>query len=374
MIEIIKGDCDMSLQDEITRKRKDIVVDAYPMSIGEIVNLYKEKELDIHPEFQRFFRWDNEQKTNLIESILLGIPIPPIFVSQKQSGKWDVIDGQQRLSSILQFVQVLKNDDDQLTEPLILQRTKFLPSLERVKWDDDSKFTSEQRITFKREKLNFTIIKESGENDDAKYELFQRLNTGGTCLSPQEIRNCLLIMINKQFYSHIISMSQDEHFLKCFPLTDLQQEQRLDLEFVVRFLVYRVITPDTVDRSRNMDSYLTDEIEKIARLENYDINAQIEIFTEAFALLEGILGEDVFKRYKDSKFTGTVLISAFEAIIPGLSEDIIYWKEHPEELKLKIQNLYETTEYINATRRGIRPIDRMVQLITFSRSWFTHED
>ena len=94
----------MSLREEIQEKRKEIVVDAYAMSIGEIVNLYNDEELDVHPEFQRFFRWDDNQKTRLIESILLGIPIPPIFVSQKTNGKWDVIDGQQRLSTILQFM------------------------------------------------------------------------------------------------------------------------------------------------------------------------------------------------------------------------------------------------------------------------------
>lgn len=98
----------MSLKEEIAEKKKDMVVDSYPMSIGEVMNLYKDGELDVHPEFQRFFRRDEEQKTKLIESILLGIPIPPIFVSQKINGTWDVIDGQQRLSTILQFLNVLK--------------------------------------------------------------------------------------------------------------------------------------------------------------------------------------------------------------------------------------------------------------------------
>lgn len=116
----------MALKEEISKKRKDMVVDSYPMSIGEVMNLYKDGELDVHPEFQRFFRWDEEQKTKLIESILLGIPIPPIFVSQKLDGTWDVIDGQQRLSTILQFLHVLKKDDGEKYPPLILRSTKFL--------------------------------------------------------------------------------------------------------------------------------------------------------------------------------------------------------------------------------------------------------
>jgi len=75
--------------------RKEIRTDGYAMSIGEWISLYENKEIDIHPEFQRFFRWSINQKSNLIESILLGIPIPTIFVSQRKDGVWDVVDGLQ---------------------------------------------------------------------------------------------------------------------------------------------------------------------------------------------------------------------------------------------------------------------------------------
>ena len=98
----------MALQDEIIFKKKDISTDGYPMSIGELINLYKDGELDIHPEFQRFFRWTPTQRTKLIESILLGIPIPSIFVSQRKDGVWDVVDGLQRLSTIFEFIGILK--------------------------------------------------------------------------------------------------------------------------------------------------------------------------------------------------------------------------------------------------------------------------
>ena len=99
----------MALQDEIDQKRREIRTDGYAMSIGEWINLYEKGELDIHPEFQRFYRWSEIQKTNLIESILLGIPIPPIFVSQRKDGIWDVVDGVQRLSTIFQLLNGLIN-------------------------------------------------------------------------------------------------------------------------------------------------------------------------------------------------------------------------------------------------------------------------
>ena len=127
----------MSLDQEIADRRTEIHSDGYPMSIGELINLYRDEELDIHPEFQRFYRWSDEQKSRLIESILLGIPIPSIFVSQRDDGVWDVIDGLQRLSTILQLVGDLKDEYGRKLLPLALKGTKYLPSLEGKKWQDD---------------------------------------------------------------------------------------------------------------------------------------------------------------------------------------------------------------------------------------------
>lgn len=368
----------MSLKDEIAQKRKEMVVDSYPMSIGEIMNLYKDGELDVHPEFQRFFRWDEEQKTRLIESILLGIPIPPIFVSQKLDGKWDVIDGQQRISTVLQFLNVLKKEDGTKYDPLVLRSTKFLPSLGGVQFDDEGTFSPDQKIIFKREKLNFTIIKEAVENDTSKYEMFQRLNTGGTHLSAQEIRNCLMIMINKPLYELVNELHNDSNFKNCTPLTETQSVERYDLELVVRFLLYNSFKNEDllrIDKSRSMDLFLTEELEKIAQ-SNIDslVSESRDKFSRIFSLLNALLGEDVFRKYHGDAFKGPMMLASFESIVPGLFLNLEYWETHSGLLVERIKQIYTQEEYITATRRGTRAIDRMTQLIRFSRVWFSHED
>jgi hypothetical protein len=140
----------MTLQDEIDKARAEIRTDGYPVSIGEWISLYERKELDIHPEFQRFFRWSPKQKSRLIESILLGIPIPPIFVAQRPDGVWDVVDGLQRLSTIFQFAGILRDEGGNLIEPLTLEPTKYLPSLGGHRWDDSANpaasLTTTQRL------------------------------------------------------------------------------------------------------------------------------------------------------------------------------------------------------------------------------------
>src|SRR4028119_390265 len=124
----------MSLQGEIDLVRAQVRTDGYPVSIGEWLSIYEKGEVDIHPEFQRFFRWSNRQKSRLIESIFLGIPIPQVFVAQRPDGVWDVVDGLQRLSTIFQFTGILKDEDGHLLPPLVLDATKYLPSLAGKVW------------------------------------------------------------------------------------------------------------------------------------------------------------------------------------------------------------------------------------------------
>jgi hypothetical protein len=124
----------MSLESEIAKHSAQVSTTAYSMSVGELLAMYRDSELDLHPDFQRFFRWTPEQKSRFIESLLLGIPIPPIFVSERADSKWDVIDGLQRLSTILELMGELLKPDGQLKEPLELSATKYLKHLQGKSW------------------------------------------------------------------------------------------------------------------------------------------------------------------------------------------------------------------------------------------------
>src|SRR5580692_3883275 len=112
------------LAEEITSAQRQVRTDAYQMSIGEIVSMYDNREIIVDPEFQRLFRWDIGQKSKLIESLLLGIPLPPIFVFEKEDGRWELIDGLQRISTILEFMGRLRKLDGSLHPPSALEATK----------------------------------------------------------------------------------------------------------------------------------------------------------------------------------------------------------------------------------------------------------
>jgi hypothetical protein len=224
----------VSLIDEINENKKKIASDGYPISLGEVVNMYSDGELDIHPEFQRIFRWTSSQKSKLIESILLGIPLPSFFVSQREDGIWDVVDGLQRLATILSFIGVYKDENGKQLPYLVLEKTQYLPNLGGVTWESENALPVEVQRDFKRYKLDFKIIKKESDNT-AKYDLFQRLNTGGTSLEGQEVRDCLLIMINISAYEFIKSLAEDYDFIACTPMTDRKEGERYRHELVLRF-------------------------------------------------------------------------------------------------------------------------------------------
>lgn len=195
----------MSLSEEIKDNAKKVHTTEIKMSIGEIISMYKEKEIIIHPEFQRLFRWETEQKSRFIESILIGIPIPTIFVQQMNDGRWEVIDGLQRISTILEFVGILINANNELYPRLTLSKTKFLPSLENMTYENfenndkqklsDNFFNMKTKMIFKRTPLSIQIIKRESD-ESTKYELFDRLNSGGSPLSSQAIKNVIFLMEN----------------------------------------------------------------------------------------------------------------------------------------------------------------------------------
>ena len=218
-----------AISEEISSARKTVKTDDYSMSIGELINLYRDGEITLDPAFQRLFRWEAQQKTKLVESILIGIPIPEIFVAQKADGTWHVVDGVQRLSTIYQLTGVLKD-----AEPLELTLCKYIPSLEGRVWEDLPTATQRE---FKKSKIKVNIVL-TENSDEAQYELFQRLNTGGTELSEQEVRNCLMLMIRPEFYDKISELKQYSNFLECIqPVKEHQLEKEFHMELILRMMI-----------------------------------------------------------------------------------------------------------------------------------------
>ncbi|MCY7979828.1 DUF262 domain-containing protein [Bacillus inaquosorum] len=369
----------MSLEKEIEASINEIKTDSYSMSIGEVANLYKEGDLDIFPEYQRYFRWGINQKSDLIESIILGIPIPPIFVAQEGSGKWDVIDGLQRISTILEFMGILKKKNkNDLYTPSKMIGTKFLPSLEGKWWDNDqdenNSLSADIRRKIKRSKLDFIII-DSTANPKAKYEMFQRLNTNSSKLTDQEVRNCLMLMINSDYFEVVNDLSENEVFKKITSLTNKSMEEQFDKELIVRYIIARSINLDKIDLQNDIGSYLTEELINLMESGVADLQTYATDFINTVELLDKVLENSAFKKFNIEKntFEGGFSISMFESILVGLSENCNAWKEG-EKLKELIKEIPYKEDFKHATSRGKRAIARFKELNILSRALFKNEN
>ncbi len=367
----------MSLETEIKKARKEIVSDGYEMSVGEVINLYTEKEIIINPDFQRLFRWDISQKTRFIESLLLGIPIPPIFVFQNEKGEWELIDGLQRLSTIFEFAGILrKNDKDKKAPASTLEGTNFLPSLVNKRWKPSSAKAKDdigkpQQLQIKRARIRVEILKQ--ESDPlAKYELFQRLNTGGSSLSEQEVRNCVAVMLKKKFYEWLVECSASKVFLYTIDQTEYALKKQAASELALRFFVFR-----TVPYVSGLDvhEYLNDAMIKIATSDTFSMDDEGDVFSRTFSVIREALGKKAFKKWDGNDFKGKFLMSVFEVVATSISNNIKAIEKISKEKRnlfivQRARELWDNDTFTKNSGAGIRGTTRLSNLLPMTDDFF----
>lgn len=364
------------LQDEIEAGRQTIRAESYAMSIGEVANLYRDKEIVIRPEFQRLFRWSPEQKSRLIESILLGIPIPSIFIMQRDDNVWEVIDGLQRLSTILEFMGELRDEaTGEFKDPSTLRATEYLPSLEGVTFepadgdnDDGTAMSVGQRISLKRSKIDIKILLPESD-EKAKYELFDRLNTGGSVPTAQEIRTAQLIMRDRTLFEWIESQRADTNFQASIAISDRRYDEGYDTELITRFLVL-MNTPQNELRSiKDIDTFLSKRVFSFAERRSFNRRTQQSQFKKTFKLLNRALGDNSFRRFDDKKgrFEGPFSVSAFEAVSVGVGSTIEEWvgleKSSPGSLEERVRDWWSDATFRARSGSGISSAQRIPHTI-----------
>ncbi len=211
-------------------KEAEVISEKQEINIETLFNRIKRGSIVLQPEYQRKFVWDKRKSSNLIESILLNIPIPPIFISE-ENGVYEVIDGQQRLTSIYNFIDNKFPDYKKNTyTEFKLSKLSCLSDLTGKRFIDLPK---EYQDKIYDKGLSVIIIKES-TNKDVKFEMFNRLNTNITKLNNQELRNCLYRGTYNDF---IKEMAQYEPFKKLINRPDYETRM-LNEELVLSFFTF----------------------------------------------------------------------------------------------------------------------------------------
>jgi len=344
----------VSLEEIIDNKIGEVRTESLDFSFGEIVNLHSDGELIIQPEYQRLFRWSDEQRSRLIESIILELPIPQIFVIERENGVFELIDGLQRVSSVIQFI----NPDVLNLEPLTLQGCDLVKELNEKKFED---LSLRLRLTIKRSSVRTVVIKRQSKSM-LRYAMFKRLNTGGEILDPQEIRNCSARMVGEdgiRFYSFIQEKASHSAFTNCIEtLAQVEKEKKGDEELVLRFLatknarnLFKGSVQDWLDNY--MEKILLDQID-------FDYKKEDDDFNKLFIFLSNTLGEGAFVKYRGDKPIGGLAPAYYEAITVGTLNALDQIRNIPSELvKQKIIDTVQTEEFRNNTGSGANKLFKL---------------
>lgn len=326
------------LEKEIEEQRNSLSTDRLDMSFGEIMSMYERDEIIVNPAFQRLFRWDIDQQSRFIESLLLGIPIPPIFVAEDGDGKWELVDGLQRISTILSFFGILKTIPEKNDWTLV--EGERVESLEGF---SNETLPSKFKLNLKRATCRIEIIRWNS-NYDMRFELFNRLNTGGTPLTPQEIRNCIYRGISTKFNDFLKKLAGSSDFISLIALSPTQLEELYDEELILRFLsLYRNRGKIRTSIAQHMTNFMQDALNN----NSFDYEGLEKIFNNVVKILKP-LGKEIFRQSN-----GMFATALYDTIMIGVAENISKYKENQVKLlETKINEVRRDETLIKFSRRG----------------------
>lgn len=267
-----------------------IVTEQARYPVKSIKSMLDGDDYKLNPEYQRRKRWDNGRKSRLIESFIMNVPLPPIFLYEYDYSKFEVMDGLQRLTSIYDFY----------SGRFSLEGLEYWKELEGMKYNELPREI--QKGIDRRYVSSIVLLEETAKTDEEAEKLkqivFERLNSGGEKLTPQETRNALY---NGKFNQLCLKLSKNEKFRKMWkiPLESETEEILLtseayrkmeDVQLVLRFFSYRFLDKLSGSIEDFLDSYL----KQANKFSDETVNQLEILFDESIDTAYSIFGEDAF--------------------------------------------------------------------------------
>lgn len=275
-------DEDSKIPYEIPKEVRKITTQAYDKSVSDIVRMIEDKDIRLDPDYQRNYVWDNKKASMLIESIILNVPIPVIYVSQEEDDSWSVIDGLQRLSSLKRFFD----------GKFKLSGLEILSDLNK----SDITTLNPKALRMLKNGLLRVIMITHDSNEEIKYDVFMRLNTGSVHLTEQELRNCLYRGSLNKFLKEVV---QNKKWQALMGLKE-PHKRMADREMVLRFLAIWK-NWDSANGVLNgykgrMKSFLNAFMNEHKEIKPQESNEWRRIFEETVEKVFQVYGEYAFKR------------------------------------------------------------------------------
>lgn len=222
---------DLLQQLNMERRRVDVAV--ADLTVREVVRMVQDGEMNAAPVYQRKFRWKPEDESRLVESLMLGLPVPSVFVAANEDFSLEVVDGLQRISTLVHFLEPREQDLDQIGReaPLVLSGLKKLEKLDGLTF---ARLPSEVQRYFGRLGLRVTTLTDKSDQN-VRFQLFERLNRGAVALSPQEVRT---VVYRGAFVELLKDLAEDKAFRDLVKLQQSQEDDGTRAELVLKFFAY----------------------------------------------------------------------------------------------------------------------------------------
>lgn len=219
--------------------------------------------------------------------------------------------------------------------------------------------------------MRVEILKQESD-PRAKYELFQRLNTGGDNLSEQEIRNCVGIMLNQPFQRWLSDLADEAGFRTTISQTETAIERQAHVELALRFLAFRHVP---YKPGLDVHEYLDDALFKLATQADFDRTAERDVFLNTFRVLNEAMGSNAFKRWDGTNFGGKFLMSVFEVVALGASKNLpaieaLGIPACSEFLRRKCTELWANPNFNQNSGAGVRGTSRLSNLLPMAEPFF----
>lgn len=344
-----------NLESQLGEERQKVDVSSHDFSVRELVRMLVEGELSITPEYQRQYRWKSSVASTFVESIFLGLPVPPIFVATNENFELEVVDGLQRLSSLLFFMA-----DDQTvlakvtSDPngLKLEGLEKLTQLNGIRHGELP--TSLQRY-FGRQPLQVISLTDKS-NKNVRFDLFERLNAGSVTLSPQEVRACVY---RGDFNRYIEGLSILDEYNQLLKLQEAKTKDGTAVEEVLKFFAYKN-SASTFDGKVKI--FLNDYMEEAQK--TFDYSREEGVFRTAVAyLLEATGGQPLLR----SSTSVTPLVQ-LEACLVGLGRLI---ENGAKQVVIPAQGWQEDAELVEASTGATNTRSKLTRRIARAEALFS---
>ena len=328
------------IEKRFDQSQNDLVIQASDFSLQGLKEMVDNEIIDLSPRYQRRERWEIQRQSELIESFLLNVPVPPIYLAEEEYGIYSIIDGKQRITAVA----------DYLNNAFELKGLLAFPEINGTKFRDLPK-SLQGALRIRPYLRVITLLKQS--HPQLKYEVFIRLNRGGIQLNNQEIRNVAFRgRLNDAIYDcalHPLLRSA----LKIESPKSAAFQQMQDAEYVLRFLSLRESWETFAGSlSRSMDAFM---------LENKDADADkanrlVAPFSQAIERTGYLWGDVAFQRWDGQRWRQQMLAGLFDAqmiaatLLSSAQANALAERQH--DVINETKKLFEDSDFEESVRLG----------------------